>query len=203
MSPNESIPTGAVTQYLGRLRSALGGLPEAEIDDILRELHSHILERQELAGKANDEQLLRILRELGAPEDIGALYQAEALVARARSTRSPLLILTTTARLASRSLVGLFAFAIAVLGYAFGACWIVLAALKPFQRARIGFWISAHRHSIGYLPKAENAQDVLGWSIIPISLILGIFFIVATTILLRWLLRFVLPRRQNQITTAA
>ena len=198
MNSGKSTPSGLAEEYLVRLRIALGGLPEAEIDDIVRELRSHILERQEIASKYDDEYLMDILGHLGSPEDIGALYQAEALVARARSSHSPLLILASTARLASRSLGGFLAFTVAVLGYVAGGGWIVLAVMKPIMPDRIGFWISEHRHSIGWLPTTEHAQELLGWWIIPAATISGIFFIVATTVLLRWLLRFVLPARVNQ-----
>jgi uncharacterized membrane protein len=200
MNPRKSTPSAPAEEYLTRLRIALGRLPETEIDDIVRELRSHILERQEMAGKHDDEHVMGILGDLGSPEEIGALYQAEALVARARSSHSPLLILASTARLARRSLVGLLAFMLAVFGYVFGGGCIVLAAMKPFMPDRIGFWISEHRHSIGWLPKTEHAQDVLGWSIIPAAMIFGVFFIAVTTALLRWLLRFVLPSRKIQFT---
>lgn len=90
MSPNGHVAPISVDAYSLRLRAALRGLPDSEIEEILREIRGHILERQE--GEGDSERLLKILRELGSPEDIGALYRTEALVARARTTFSPALI---------------------------------------------------------------------------------------------------------------
>src|SRR5260221_1885284 len=106
-----------IDAYLMRLRRSLGELPPEDVNDILREIRGHILERAEAAGATTDEALMRILRELGQPEDIGPLYQADVMVARARSSLSPSLMLRTTMRWGMRSFLGFVVFLSALLGY--------------------------------------------------------------------------------------
>lgn len=57
-----------VENYLGRVRAALRGLPEPEIEDILREYHS-------TADEAGDADAA--LRSLGDPVDLAKTYRAE------------------------------------------------------------------------------------------------------------------------------
>jgi hypothetical protein len=48
---------------------------------------------------------------------------------------------------------------------------------------------------MGEIDQGTHAQELLGWWIIPIGLSGGIVIILVTTLVLRWLLRFALPRR--------
>ncbi len=106
-----------IDAYLMKLRRSLGELPSEDVNDILREIRSHILDRAEASGELTNEKLVQILKDLGRPEDIGPLYQAEALVTRARSSFSPTLILRTTMRWAMMSIVGFLAFLSGLMGY--------------------------------------------------------------------------------------
>lgn len=71
------------------MRVALRGPPEREIDDILREFRSHVVE---LAGPecANTDAALQ---SLGNPVDLAQTYRAENTMVRAECTGSPLVIL--------------------------------------------------------------------------------------------------------------
>jgi hypothetical protein len=46
---------------LMRLRRSLGELPPEEVNEILREIRSHLLDRAEASGELTDEKLARIL----------------------------------------------------------------------------------------------------------------------------------------------
>ena len=179
-----------VDAYLMRLRRSLGELPPEEINEILREIRSHILDRAEASGEMTDEKLANILKELGQPEDIGPLYQAEAMVARARSSFSPLLILRTTIRWATMSIAGMLALIFGLFGYGVGLALMISALLKPIFPDRIGAWASSNGFSIGMHDPSTRAVDVLGWWIIPVGIIGGALFVIGTTRFLRWLLRF-------------
>jgi uncharacterized membrane protein len=193
MSPNGKVAPNSTDAYLLRLRAALRGLPDSEIEEILREIRGHILERQEGGDRGDSERLPQILCELGSPEDIGALYRTEALVARARATFSPVLILGSAVRLATKSLIGFLSLMLGLVGYVTAAGFLWCAGAKPFLPDRIGLWRSQYRFSMGIIPPSEHAQELLGWWIIPVGLILGITVIVVTTALLRWMLRYALP----------
>jgi hypothetical protein len=195
MTPNGETAPKSADAYLLRLRAALQGLPDSDVEEIVREIRSHIVERQEDEVHGNSERLVQILSELGSPEDIGALYRTEALVARARATFSPVLILASAARLATKSLIGFLSLMIGLFGYVTAAGFLWCAGAKPFLPDRIGLWKSQYRFSMGIISPTEHAQELLGWWIIPVGLILGITLIVVTTALLRWMLRYALPRR--------
>jgi len=182
-----------IDTYLMRLRRSLGELPAEEVNDILREIRGHILERAETGGELTDEALVRILRELGQPEDIGPLYQAEAMVARARSSLSPALMLRTTLRWAMRSIAGFIVFMAGLLGYGTAFGFFACALLKPFMPAQIGLWIRGNGFTLGAVD-APGANELLGWWIIPVGLIAGAVLLVCTTHALRWLLRYAVRR---------
>jgi len=79
--------TSLIDNYLVKVRAALRGLPQAEIEDILRELRSHA---EELAA---DQGMGPALGSLGDPVDLAKTYQAEHSRARAACSNSPLVIL--------------------------------------------------------------------------------------------------------------
>jgi uncharacterized membrane protein len=203
MSDPTQLPQGEVELYLAKLRKALAGLPADDVEEILRELRGHIAER---AAETDSEQhttpLERILRQLGTPEHIGSLYRADALVARARATFSPVLIVRTAIRWAGRTVGGFAAFVLGMTGYALGLSLIVCALLKPFLPTHIGLWVSRHGLQLGYTTAIPQAREWLGWWIIPFGLIVGAAFILGTTAFLRWTLRFV-PRASRRVASCA
>jgi uncharacterized membrane protein len=179
-----------VDAYLMRLRRSLGELPPEEVNEILREIRSHILDRAEASGELTDDKLARILKELGQPEDIGPLYQAEAMVARARSSFSPLLILRTTIRWAMMSIVGFITFILGLLGYGLALGFIFCAMAKPFMWEKVGLWVHSNGFTMGTISATENGHELMGWWIIPFGLIVGPVFLIGTTRFLRWMLRY-------------
>lgn len=184
-------PQGEVDTYLAVLRRQLADLPAEDVEEILRELRGHIAERAaETASHRNGTPVAQILHELGTPEQIGSLYRADALVAHARAGFSPVLIIRTTIRWATKTVVGFFAFLAGAVGYALGAALIACAVMKPFIPAYVGLWIGPHGMLLGAeLPK-PHGPELLGWWIIPYGLGVGLAFILGTTVFLRWMLRF-------------
>jgi uncharacterized membrane protein len=183
-----------IDAYLMNLRRCLGELPPEEVNDILREIRSHILERVEAAGQLTDEKLVSILKALGKPEDIGPLYQADAMVARARSSFSPTLILRTVLRWAMKSAVGFAVFIVGLTGYGMALSFLICAVMKPIFPDHVGAWLGDGGFSMGLEVPAPHRTEVLGWWIIPIGLVAGTLLLIATTRFLRWMLRFAARR---------
>ena len=152
-----------IDAYLMQLRRSLGELPPEEVSDILREIRGHILERAEAAGELTDERLVEILKALGRPEDIAPLYQAEALMARARTSFSPTLLLRGALRWAMLSVRGFAIFVIAILGYGLGLGLLVSALAKIVLPQTIGAWASPGTFSIGTNDNPA-AREVLGFA---------------------------------------
>ncbi len=179
-----------IDAYLARLRESLGRLPIEEVNDIVRELHGHIVERVESSGAMDGKTVERILGSMGRPEDIGSLYRTEALVARARATFSPLLIVRTTIRWAMKTLLGFIALVLGIIGYGIGLVLVACAILKPFFPSHIGLWVNEHGVQLATPTSQALGSELLGWWAVPIYLFLGALAVVATTWFLRWMLRF-------------
>lgn len=203
MSEHTPLSRDPIDTYLASMREELAGLPSDDVTEILRELRGHIAERVAGSGtEPNGASVEQVLRQLGAPGQIASLYRADAQVAHARSSFSPGLIIRTTIRWASKTLLGSTAFLAGVLGYAVGASLIVCAVLKPVFPANIGLWIDPHGMALGAQVPKPHGHELLGWWIIPYGLGVGIAFILGTTVFLRWMLRFV-PRASRRAPTAA
>lgn len=165
--------TGAdsrIDSYLARVRAALRGLPEKEIDDILRELSSHAAELAE--GQGVD----AALRSLGDPVNLAKTYRAENEIAQAECSGSPLRILQGL-RHSSRSRIGR-----AALGslYFFGYFYVlklwVAAADKLLFPSQTGLWYTSGKTWIWLVTDGRapaGAHELLGWWLFPASLVTG------------------------------
>jgi uncharacterized membrane protein len=192
MSAQARPPQEQVDTYLARLRKALGGLPADDVEEILQELRGHIAERAAATDSDRESTAVEwILATLGTPEEIGSLYQTDAQLAHARATFSPALIIRTTIRWATKTVLGFVAFILGFTGYALGLSFIACALLKPFFPTHIGLWIHPHGIELATPNAARDlGPELLGWWIIPIGLLAGALFVIGTTVFLRWMLRF-------------
>ena len=184
-----------IDAYLAQLRRSLGELPPDEVAEILREIRGHILERAEASGELTEERLVAILKALGTPEEIAPLYHADALVARARSSLSPRVVMRGIHRWSTVSAWGFVLFVLGVVGYATGAALALAGLLKIFEPSQIGAWVGPQAvFNIG-VNNDPAARDVLGWWLVPFGLVGGVALLFATTRVLRWTLRFARIRR--------
>jgi uncharacterized membrane protein len=190
---NERLQT-RIDAYLMQLRRSLGELPPEEVADILREIRGHILERAEAAGEMTEERLFGILHALGRPEDIAPLYQAEALMARARSSYSPTLLLRGALRWAMLSVKGFAIFLAGLVGYGIALGFLAGAVGKIIAPTQVGAWTAPGSFSIGTM-NDPAAHEILGWWLVPVGLAVGAIALVATTWVLRWALGFAKLRR--------
>lgn len=203
MRDHSELTQRQVDIYLTRLRRELADLPVDDVEEILRELRGHIAERAAATGpEQNGMPVEQILRQLGAPEQIGSLYRADALAARARAGFSPALIIRATIRWATRTIVGFLALLAGVVGYALGAALVACAIMKPFFPAYVGLWIKPHGVLLGAEMPRPVGHELLGWWMIPYGLGVGVAFILGTTVFLRWMLRFV-PRASRRVASLA
>ncbi len=184
-----------VDAYLMQLRRSLGELPPDEVAEILQEIRGHILERAEASGDLTEERLVAILKALGTPEEIAPLYQADALVAKARGSLSPRVVMRGVHRWSTVSAWGFALFVVGVVGYATGAALVLAGVSKIFAPSEVGTWVGPHAiFNIG-VNNDPAARDVLGWWLVPVGLVGGSALFAATTRALRWTLRFARIRR--------
>lgn len=182
-----------IESYLANLRRYLRELPPEEATDILLEIRSHIIDRAEAAGDLSDERVVQILQALGRPEEIGPLYESEAMINRARVSFSPFLILRTTLRWGMRSALGFAVFLVGLFGYCLSFGLLACAILKPIVPQNVGLWLRPNglfTFGVIFGVSHEGMRELLGWWMIPVGIVGSAVFLVVTTRLLRVLLRY-------------
>ena len=121
------------------LRRQLRALPAPEVDDIVAELRSHV--RDSVPGGVSEEdQVAAVLERLGAPSSLATLYTRDRVLARARQSRSPVVLAGGILRWASVSVAGAFAFLGLLTGYVLAASFFIAALHEPFAPDRVGLW---------------------------------------------------------------
>jgi hypothetical protein len=178
---NEQIET-----YLAGLDEALKGMRREERDEILREIHTHILDSLPDNPQAGVEP---VLRALGAPERLAEQYQTEFLLTRASHSFSPWLLLSTAWRWAHTGVRGFGVFLVATLGYGAAVTFLITVLLKPFLPNQVGLWVGRGTLEFGTPGHRAGLHEVLGNSYIPVTMLLAFGAAVGTTHALRWLIR--------------
>jgi uncharacterized membrane protein len=192
-------PEEKIEAYLGKLRGGLRGMNEAEVQEIVAELRSHILDRAsagEVSGQLTPTSVDDALAALGSPEELANQYLTTDLLARAEKSRSPVHILESLFRWASLSLAGVFVLLGTVVGYFFGIVLMLVAAAKIFHPHTAGLWViptGAYDFEIsfrlGFGSAPAGGKDVLGWWIVPAGWVVGCGLVTLTTHVALWFVR--------------
>ena len=193
MMPPANNPQNRIDEYLRELQSALGGLPEEQIIDILQEIRTHLCDSVTSNGQITDASVTAALQRVGKPTQIAAMYLTSSIIQRATTTRSPWLVLHGTFRWAALSAAGIVALISSLIGYTLAAIFTYCALAKAFRPERVGLW----RYSDPDLTYSLHlglvapplGTEVLGWYIVPIGLVLGIGLFLLTTQLALWTMR--------------
>ena len=174
--------------YLATLRLHLAPLTLGEREEILREIMAHVRDSAEQSGASVEAVLTR----LGPAEALAKEYRDGLLISRASRSFSPILLLRATLRLATQSIAWIFVFFLSVLGYSFGAGFVIIAFAKMIVPAHAGYWVQDGRMvSCGAFIYGvpASAHEVLGLWIIPLGLTAGSLTLLLTTFLIRNSLR--------------
>ncbi len=182
--------------YLGKLRARLRGLDNDQVNDIVEELRTHIIEKSTVNGELSVRDVEVALEGLGEPEDLASEYMTDAALVRAEVSRSPIQVLASLFRWASLSMAGFFVLLGSLAGYFLGGAFILCALLKPIHPQSAGLW-SSHDSSgdlelslrLGFGSASADGHDVLGWWIIPVGLVAGFALVMLTTRFAIWCVR--------------
>jgi hypothetical protein len=185
-----------IDSYLAHLRGLLRGLDRNDIQEILEELRSHILDKTATGGETTVAGIDAALAALGSPEQLAGEYVTENLLARAEISRSPWRVLHILFRWATLSVAGFFVLLTSLFWYFVGICFWLCAASKPFHPHTAGLWLipsgaGANEISLrlGFTNAPMSGHEVLGWWIMPLGLIGGGGLIILTTRLALWCAR--------------
>jgi uncharacterized membrane protein len=185
-----------IETYLSKLREGLHGMKEADADEILRELRSHIADKARAEGEMTEASVEAALAALGSPGELAKEYRKEQVLTRMEASRSPMRILDGLFHWASLSVAGFFALLGSLLGYGFGLVFMLVAVLKPFHPNAAGLWKLIDKSGevefsvrLGFGPVPQNGQELLSWWIVPIGLGVGFVCLLLTTSFARWYVR--------------
>ena len=159
--------TQAVELYLSRLRKGLRGLPAPDRDDIVEEIRGHVLERIESGGTVTPQAVDMVLRAVGDPDQLARQYGTDTMLRHAVASRSPWLLLRTTAGWARRGAAGLVALLLALAGYGSALVCYACAVAKPLFPSHLGMWVTPERTvTIGYF-SGRLPSELMGLSVGP------------------------------------
>lgn len=185
-----------IEDYLGQLRRHLRGLHAGEVDEIIRELHSHILDKASADGEPDPASVDEVLSRLGRPEELAAAYITDSVVAQVEVSRSPWRILGGLFRWATLSVAGFAVLLACIVGYILGAAFSLCAILKPFHPQAAGLWMISSSTGdwelslrMGFASAPANGRELLGWWMVPAGLVIGIGLLLLTTRMVLWCAR--------------
>lgn len=172
-----------VRQYLRRLERGLHLMPAQERAAIIAEIGSHIADRRNEPGA----EIGEILDSLGDATELARSYieQFQLEDALARSANGSLLL--TILERAARSAVALTIGCAVILIYASGLSLAAIAVLKPVFPHTVGLWWNAKVFAFGAFDTAPGGgNELLGYWIIPLSVLLAVLCYLAGTALARF-----------------
>jgi len=159
-------------EYLKSLRSCLRELDDDAAREIIEEIRSHLLDRT----RDDPASLASAIAALGTPEELASRYLADALLRRARVSRSPWLMLRSFFRWATLGFTGFWILLFSLVGYFVSAAFALCALLKPIHPETAGLWLLAGpdyavslRLGFGSIP--PGGRELLGWWIVPLGLV--------------------------------
>ena len=169
-------------------RSLVSFMPKDLVQDSLREVESHILERLAKVEDSADERaaIEKVLTHLGPPLKVAQAYAAEIAFDEAAATGrvSPML---RALGYASTTIRGFFAGVGLFAAYSVGVGFIVVAMLKPIFPENVGIFLyNGVPVAVGAVfPPRPGVELVGGYEIIPILLVLGFLTLRGTHTLAR------------------
>jgi uncharacterized membrane protein len=192
--------------YLRILRKHLRGIDREEVDEIVEELRTHIMEKATTATGLTVSTVNSTLASLGDPRQLAGQYLA-GLLAETPLSRSPLRMLSILFRWASLSVAGIVVFLSALVGYLAGGALLLCALLKAIHPHTAGIWATRDVAGdlsisvrLGFGTAPVGAKEILGWWIIPIGLLVGAGLVMFTTKSTRWCVRR-FPRKLQSSNT--
>jgi hypothetical protein len=187
--------------YVRRLMCALQPLPAEDRAAIASEIRGHLAD----CAARGEGALPRALDGMGVPELLGRSYVEEYRLAGALEKGSPVRLLAIVLGLAMRGLGGFFGGLSVLALYLVGASFFLVAGAKLVEPANVGMWIAPNYFSFAILDAGPpiSAHEMLGYWIVPLSVLLGIGCLVGGTRLLHLIGRQILKRRARRSSVAS
>lgn len=184
--------------YFSRVSKQLIPLGRAEAEEITAEIKSHLWQGfEEMYNGDEVNALLSAIEKLGEPEDFLRRSVAEILIESGTRRFSVISIMKGLIINIGTGLKNLILSFMFFIGYLFVFAFGLLSFVKIIYPENVGFYIWDNGRVVaGFISDADFADELLGYWIIPLMLILSVLLYV----LLTRLLRLVLSGRKNKTT---
>jgi uncharacterized membrane protein len=163
-----------IERYFEALKHELRDLPSPRMEEIVRELRSHVRDRL-AEGESTPDAAQRVLEALGRPEEIAGEYRVELLLSQARETTRPWVLLAGTMGWAKHRLRGAVVFVFISLCYLTAVVLLACAVMKPVLPGNVGLWLGTSQLVVGSVDTTPARPRVVGLVLgfSPPSLIVG------------------------------
>jgi hypothetical protein len=206
-----------VERYLDEIRKAAADAPEADRNEFIEEIRSHIIDR---LAATNDVDA--VLRAIGDPRQLAGQFTSQVGLRREARSFSPWSLLRGMLRWSVAGTAGLISFLLAVFGYGCATVFFASLLLKPLFPDRVGLWlgpestvthgfwdgrlVNSHVYGITMRPVFDFAlgtlsptdgpiREVAGQHIYTIGVLFGALTLFGTTLFSRWVMRRLGRRR--------
>jgi uncharacterized membrane protein len=196
---NEDKAIGLLNDYIKQLKWSLSKLPSEDREEIIQEVHGHLLDR--LKGSESVEDFQEILEEFGPPDMYARSFLENYEASVALASASPWQILQQNFRMISHGSSVVLSFLVILFLYILSVFLVLVGLLKPLFPNHIGLWVSRSPFSFlfGFKLSPESNSELLGYWIIPLAILLGTALFIATSRLSRYSLIAVTERQFSKI----
>lgn len=176
-----------VRNYMRALSAQLGKLEKADAEEVVREIESHIhdvIDQAEARGEHVD--LAALLEGFGPPEALAAQY-----VAHIRNGAPPPAGFRVIQRVKLTVTRGLY-YSMGVFGFSIAIAFLLLALAKVIEPSSVGMWSMAGGASMTVTWSGSphpDANEVLGYALVPLALVAAAWCAEVTRRVLRVLRR--------------
>lgn len=174
-----------IHRYLKSMKKYLSRLEQADANEVLKEIESHIFDAVEaLEAKGESVDIESILAGFGAPRELAAQYVDHVLMG------SPPPAGFNTIKKITRGVTKGLWLSMAIFGHLIAGLLAVLGVLKVIFSDQVGLWVAAHGHSV-IIAFADNSfpksDEVLGWWLVPLALTSSVLVLILTRKVLKGL----------------
>ena len=172
--------------YIDRIESALTPLRPAVRREIVQELKTHLLDSIHHDDVEREpERVLNATEKLGRPEEYLEPIVTDRIIEEGATTYHPLWVAKGLGRVLARGLKNGFLGLVFGIGYLVALLITSLAFIKPFYPEHVGLFydptVGIEKFAFGVLDQTEGMTEVLGYWMIPVSLILGLLLYAGLT----------------------
>jgi acetyltransferase-like isoleucine patch superfamily enzyme len=185
--------------YIKQLGWSLSKLPAQDREEIIQEVQVHLLDRLETSETV--EEFRQTLQEFGPPEEYARSFLENYEVSVALASASPWQILQQNFRMIGRRSSAVLPLLVISFLYILSVCLLLIGLLKPLFPKHIGLWATSNPLTFHFGVNLEPipSQEVLGYWIIPLAILLGAALFMVTARLSHLHLIAVTKRQDRRI----